>query len=139
MSYSLNQCQILGNCVKDPEKRVFQDGGFVVNMSVATSERWKDVKTGEMKESTTYHRVSIFNEKLGALAMEHLRKGSRCYISGQIKNRKFQDKDGKDKFSTEINLGRYNGELILLDGRSQAPEHIENAPERESEDEINFL
>ncbi|PZW49184.1 single-strand binding protein [Humitalea rosea] len=112
----VNKVIILGRLGKDPEVRNFQNGGRVVNLRVATSERYKD-KSGEQQERTEWHAVSIFNEKLGEIAEKYLRKGSEVYLEGQIETRKWQDATGADKYSTEIVLRQFRGELQLVGGR----------------------
>jgi single-strand DNA-binding protein len=115
----LNKCTLIGNLGADPESRSLNNGGEVVNLSVATSETWKD-KDGNRQERTEWHRVVIFNEGLGKVAKSYLRKGSKVYLEGQLQTRKWQDNSGADKFSTEIVLQRYRGELVLLDGKSDS-------------------
>ena len=112
----VNKVILLGRLGKDPEVRNFQNGGKVVSLRLATSERYKD-KAGEMQERTEWHAVSIFNERLGEVAEKYLRKGSEVYLEGQIETRKWTDKDGADKYSTEIVLRQFRGELQLVGGR----------------------
>ena len=116
MAGSVNKVLILGRLGRDPEVRNFQNGGKVVNLRVATGERYKD-REGTMQERTEWHSVAIFNEKLGEIAEKYLKKGSQVYLEGQIETRKWQDKDGAEKFSTEIVLRNFRGELTLLDSR----------------------
>lgn len=118
MAGSVNKVIIIGNLGKDPEVRSFQNGGKVVNLNIATSETWKDKQTGERKERTEWHKVSILNEGIAKVAEQYLRKGSKVYIEGQLETRKWQDQSGADRYSTEIVLRPYNGSLTLLDGRS---------------------
>lgn len=118
MAGSVNRVIIVGNCVRDPETRTFASGGRVVSLTVATSERWKDKTTGEQKERSEFHRVSIMNEPLGKIAEQYLRKGSTVYIEGQLETRKWQDQSGADKYTTEIVLRPFRGELTLLGGKS---------------------
>jgi len=113
----VNKAIILGRLGKDPEVRNFQNGGKVVSLRIATSERYKD-REGQQQERTEWHAVSIFNEKLGEIAEKYLKKGSEVYIEGQIETRKWQDKDGQDRYSTEIVLRQFRGELSLVGGRS---------------------
>jgi single-strand DNA-binding protein len=113
----VNKVIILGRLGKDPEVRNFQNGGKVVNLRIATSETWKD-KEGARQERTEWHSVAIFNEKLGEIAERYLRKGSEVYIEGQLETRKWQGTDGQDKFTTEIVLRQFRGELALIGGRS---------------------
>jgi single-strand DNA-binding protein len=125
---SVNKVTLLGNVGKDPEVRHTQDGKAIVNLSIATSESWKDKATGERKEKTEWHRVVIFNEGLAKVAEAYLKKGSSVYIEGQLQTRKWTDKDGVEKYSTEIVLQQYRGELVLLggkDGTSARPDPAE--------------
>jgi single-strand DNA-binding protein len=124
MAQSVNRAIIVGNLGKDPEVRNTTGGLKIVNLTVATSDSWVDKSSGEKKESTEWHRVSIMNEALAGVAEKYLRKGSKVYLSGKIVTRKWQDKDGADKYSTEIVIGRFGGELVLLDRRegTQAPD-----------------
>lgn len=117
MAGSVNKVIIVGNLGRDPEVRSFQNGGKVVNLRIATSENWKDKNTGERRERTEWHSVAIFNENLGRIAEQYLRKGSTVYIEGQLETRKWQDKDGQDRYTTEIVLRQFRGELTLLGGR----------------------
>ena len=117
MAGSVNKVILVGNLGRDPEARNMQSGGKVVSFSVATSETWNDRASGERKEKTQWHRVAIFNEKLGEIAERYLKKGSKVYLEGQIESRKYTDKDGQEREITEIVIGRFKGELTLLDGR----------------------
>ena len=112
----VNKAIIVGNLGRDPEVKLFPNGGRVVSLNIATSETWKDKATGEKKERTEWHRVSIFNEALGKIAEQYLKKGSTVYLEGQIETRKWQDQSGADKYSTEIVLRPFKGELTLLGG-----------------------
>jgi single-strand DNA-binding protein len=112
---SVNKVILIGNLGKDPEVRSMQSGGKVCNLSVATSENWKDRNSGERKERTEWHRVVIFNENLIQVAERFLKKGSKVYLEGQIETRKWQDQSGQERYSTEIVLRPYRGELTLLD------------------------
>lgn len=118
MAGSVNKVIIVGNLGRDPEVRSFQNGGKVCNLRIATSESWKDKQTGERKERTEWHSVAILNEPLVRVAEQYLRKGSKVYIEGQLETRKWQDQSGNDRYSTEVTLRPYRGELTLLDGRS---------------------
>lgn len=113
----VNKVIILGRLGKDPEVRNFQNGGKVVNLRIATSERFKD-REGNQQERTEWHAVAIFNEKLGEIAERYLKKGSEVYIEGQLETRKWQDSSGADKYTTEIVLRQYRGELALVGGRA---------------------
>ena len=117
MAGSVNKVILVGNLGRDPEVRTFQNGGKVVNLRIATSENWKDRTTGERKERTEWHSVAIFSEPLGRIAEQYLRKGSKVYIEGQLETRKWQDQSGADRYSTEVVLRPYRGELTLLDAR----------------------
>jgi single-strand DNA-binding protein len=117
MAGSVNKVILVGNLGNDPEVRNLPNGGKVVNLSVATSESWKDRNTGERREKTEWHRVVIFSEGLTRVAESYLRKGSKVYIEGQLQTRKWQDQSGQDKYSTEIVLQGFNSNLTLLDGR----------------------
>src|SRR3954453_15706164 len=117
MAGSVNKVILVGNLGRDPEARNMQSGDKVVSFSIATSESWNDRASGERKEKTQWHRIAIFNEKLGEIAEKYLKKGSKVYIEGQIESRKYTDKDGQERETTEIVLGRFRGELTLLDGR----------------------
>ena len=116
MAGSVNKVILVGNLGNDPESKSFANGGEVVNLSVATSESWKD-RDGNKQERTEWHRVVIFNENLGKVAKSYLRKGSKVYLEGQLQTRKWQDNNGQDKYSTEVVLQRFRGELVLLDSR----------------------
>ena len=115
MAGSVNKVILVGNLGKDPEIRRTQDGRPIANLSVATSESWKDKNTGERKEKTEWHRVVIFNEGLCRIAEQYLKKGSKVYLEGQLQTRKWQDKDGNDKYSTEVVLQGFNATLTMLD------------------------
>lgn len=115
MAGSVNKVILVGNLGRDPEVRSFQNGGKVVNLRIATSENWKDRNTGERKERTEWHSVAIFSEPLARIAEQYLRKGSKVYIEGQLETRKWQDQSGQDRYTTEIVLRPYRGELTLLD------------------------
>ncbi|MBS0122929.1 single-stranded DNA-binding protein [Thetidibacter halocola] len=119
MAGSVNKVILVGNLGRDPEVRTFQNGGKVCNLRIATSENWKDRNTGERREKTEWHSVAIFSEPLARIAEQYLRKGSKVYIEGQLETRKWQDQSGQDRYSTEIVLRPYKGELTLLDGRGE--------------------
>jgi single-strand DNA-binding protein len=112
----VNKVILVGNLGADPESRSFQNGGEVVNLNVATTENWKD-RDGNRQERTEWHRVVIFNEGLGKVAKSYLRKGSKVYLEGQLQTRKWQDQSGNDKYSTEVVLQKFRGELVLLDSK----------------------
>ena len=117
MAGSVNKVILVGNLGKDPEVRTMNNGGEVVSFSVATSENWNDKASGERKEKTEWHNVVIFNENLGRIAKQYLRKGSSVYVEGQLQTRKWTDQNGNDRYTTEVVLQRFRGELTLLGGR----------------------
>jgi single-strand DNA-binding protein len=117
MAGSVNKVILVGNLGRDPEVRRLSNGEPVVNLRIATSETWKDKGTGERKEKTEWHSVVIFNENLGRVAEQYLKKGSKVYIEGQLQTRKWQDQSGVEKYSTEVVLQRFRGELTILDSR----------------------
>ncbi|MBA3667109.1 MAG: single-stranded DNA-binding protein [Sphingomonas sp.] len=114
----VNKVILVGNLGQDPESRSFANGGEVVNLRIATSENWKD-RDGNRQERTEWHSVAIFNENLGRVAKSYLRKGSKVYIEGQIQTRKWQDQSGADRYTTEVVLQKFRGELVLLDARGE--------------------
>jgi single-strand DNA-binding protein len=114
----VNKVILVGNLGQDPESRSFSNGGEVVNLRIATSETWKD-RDGNRQEKTEWHSVAIFNENLGRVAKNYLRKGSKVYVEGQLQTRKWQDQSGNDRYSTEIVLQKFRGELVLLDARGE--------------------
>ena len=115
MAYSINKVTLVGNIGNEPEVKTFQNGNKVVNLSLATSERWKDKESGEMRTNTEWHRVVIFNPILADIAEKYVKKGSKVYLEGQLQTRKWQDNSGADKYTTEIVLQNFRGELLLLD------------------------
>jgi single-strand DNA-binding protein len=117
MAGSVNKVILVGNLGKDPETRRLNSGDPVVNLRIATSESWKDKATGERKEKTEWHNVVIFNENLARVAEQYLRKGSKVYVEGQLQTRKWTDQSGQEKYTTEVVLQRFRGELTILDGR----------------------
>ena len=119
MAGSVNKVILVGNLGREPEVRTMQDGSPVVNLSIATSEQWRDKATGERREKTEWHRVVIFNDSLAKVAQQYLHKGSKVYIEGQLQTRKWTDQSGVEKYSTEIVLQRYRGELTMLDGKGE--------------------
>ena len=119
MAGSVNKVILIGNLGRDPEVRSFQNGGKVVNLRIATSDSWRDKQTGERKERTEWHSVAIFNEALGKIAEQYLKKGSTVYIEGQLETRKWQDQSGQDTYTTEIVLRPCGGNLTLLGGRGE--------------------
>ena len=119
MAGSVNKVILVGNLGRDPEVRSFSNGGKVVNLRIATSENWRDKASGERRERTEWHSVAIFSEPLARIAEQYLRKGSKVYVEGQLETRKWQDQSGADRYTTEIVLRPYRGELTLLDGRGE--------------------
>ena len=117
MAGSVNKVILIGNLGRDPEVKTFQNGGKVCNLSIATSENWRDKATGERKERTEWHRVAIFNERLVDVAEKYLKKGAKVYLEGQLETRKWQDQSGQDRYTTEIVLRQFRGELTLVGGR----------------------
>lgn len=132
MAGSVNKVILVGNLGKDPEIRSFPNGGRVANFSIATSESWKDKATGEKKSRTEWHRISVLNENLVNICEKYVRKGSKVYIEGQLETRKWQDKDGKDQYTTEVVLRPFHGEITLLDskgGKSETDDAGDTEPE----------
>ncbi len=119
MAGSVNKVILVGNLGRDPEIRTMQDGTQVANLSVATSETWRDRASGERRERTEWHRVVIFNENLVKVVQQYLKKGAKVYLEGQLQTRKWTDQAGVEKYSTEVVLARFRGELTMLDGRGE--------------------
>jgi single-strand DNA-binding protein len=119
MAGSVNKVILIGNLGRDPEVRSFQNGGKVVNLRIATSETWRDRNSGERKERTEWHSVAIFSEPLAKIAEQYLRKGSKVYLEGSLETRKWQDQSGQDRYTTEVVLRPFSGNLTLLDGRGE--------------------
>lgn len=119
MAGSLNKVMLIGNLGRDPEVRSFPNGGKVCNLRIATSERWRDKSTGENREKTEWHQVSVFSEGLVRVCEQYLRKGSKVFVEGQLQTRKWQDQSGADRYSTEVVLQGFNGTLTMLDGRGE--------------------
>ena len=117
MAGSVNKVILVGNLGRDPEVKSMQDGRSMVNMSIATSDTWRDRQTGERKERTEWHRVVIFNEKLAEVAQKFVRKGSKIYVEGQLSTRKWTDQSGQERYTTEVVIPRVGGALTMLDGR----------------------
>ena len=128
MAGSVNKVILVGNLGKDPDMRRTQDGRPIANLSVATSESWRDKSTGERKEKSEWHRVVIFSEPLCKVAEQYLKKGSKVYIEGALQTRKWTDKDGVEKYSTEIVLQGFNSQLTMLDGKSASQSSDDDAP-----------
>jgi single-strand DNA-binding protein len=122
MSGSVNKATLIGHLGKDPEIRSFQDGGRVAHFSIATSESWKDKESGERKERTEWHRVSVTSDGLVGVAEKYLKKGAKVYVEGKLETRKWTDRDGIERYTTEVVLRPYSGELILLDRKDDDAE-----------------
>lgn len=120
MSASINKITLLGHLGKDPEVRYMQDGSKVVSFPLATSEFWKDKVTGEKKERTEWHKVVVFNDRLGEVIEKYTRKGSRLYVEGQIQTRKWTDQNNQDRYTTEVILSKFKGEVMLMDNKGSA-------------------
>lgn len=118
MAGSVNKVILIGNLGRDPETRTFQDGGKLCNLRIATSENWKDRNTGERREQTEWHSVVLRGDGLVGVAERYLRKGSKVYIEGQLRTRKWQDQNGQDRYSTEVVVG-FGGSMVMLDGRGE--------------------
>jgi len=118
MAGSVNKVILVGNLGKDPEVRSSQDGTKIVNFSLATSETWNDRASGERKERTEWHRVVVFNDRIADVVEKYLRKGSKVYVEGSLQTRKWTDQSGQEKYTTEVVIGRFKGELTMLDGRA---------------------
>jgi len=149
MAGSVNKVILIGNLGRDPEVRHTNDGVPIVNISLATSESWRDRASGERRERTEWHRVVVFNEKLGEIAQKYLRKGSKVYLEGQLQTRKWTDQSGVEKYSTEVVLNRFRGELTMLDTRGgggdsfgeqygETPASAPAGPGDDLDDEIPF-
>jgi single-strand DNA-binding protein len=128
----VNKVILVGNLGKDPEIRNAQSGLKIVNLTVATSDTWNDKASGERKEQTEWHRVVIMNDRLGDVAEKYLKKGSKVYLEGKLQTRKWTDQSGQDKYTTEILLGRFGGELVLLDRNPNAGSGEDYAPRTSS-------
>ncbi len=128
MAGSVNKVTLVGNLGQDPETRQMNNGGSVVNFSLATSESWNDKQSGERRERTEWHRIVIFNENLGKIAAQYLKKGSKVYLEGQLQTRKWTDQSGQDRYTTEVVLQRFRGELTMLDTRGDSQGQSSGAP-----------
>lgn len=138
---SVNKVILVGNLGKDPEVRTMQSGGKVCNLSIATSESWNDKASGERKEKTEWHRVVIFDDRLADVCEKYMKKGSMVYVEGQLQTRKWQDQSGNDKFSTEVVLQRFRGELRVLDrpaGKAAPSEPAGQATSAPLDDDVPF-
>jgi single-strand DNA-binding protein len=134
MSGSVNKVILLGNLGRDPEIRSMQSGKKMASFSIATSKRWKDRNTQEQKENTSWHNIVVFNEGLVDVIEKYIKKGSKIYVEGELSTRKYQDKDGNDKYTTEVVLQGYNSTLTMLDSRNTGSASIEEAPNNSSLD-----
>lgn len=119
MAGSVNKVILVGNLGRDPEVRTMQNGGKVCNLSVATSERWRDRNSGDMQERTEWHRVVVFDEKIAEVCERYLKKGAKVFLEGQLQTRKWTDQGGQEKYTTEVVLQRFRGNLVMLDGRGE--------------------
>ena len=136
MAGSVNKVMLLGNLGQDPVVRTSQDGNKIVQLSIATSDRWKDRNSGEQREKTEWHRVVIFNENLSNIAEQYLKKGSTVFVEGQLQTRKWQDQNGIDKYTTEVVLGRFRGELAMIGSRNDSA-NIADTQDHISEDNVS--
>ena len=138
MAASLNKVMLIGNLGADPGIRQTQDGKRLAQLSLATSESWKDKSTGEKKEKTSWHRIVIFNDGLAGVVESYLKKGSKVYVEGQLQTRKFTDQSGQEKYTTEVVLGNYNGALTMLDSRGgMSSDSIQDMPSDVNQDMNN--
>jgi single-strand DNA-binding protein len=133
MAGSVNKVILIGNLGRDPEVRHAQDGSKIVNLNLATSESWKDRNSGERKEKTEWHRVVIFNDRVADVAERYLKKGSKVYVEGSLQTRKWTDQSGAEKYSTEVVITRFKGDLTLLDGRGEGGGGYDAGPSGESD------
>lgn len=128
MAGSLNKVSLIGNVGRDPEIRSTGNGARIANLSIATSETWRDKASGEKKEKTEWHRITIFNEKLVEVVERYIKKGAKLYIEGALQTRKWTDKDGSDRYTTEVVLQNFRGELVMLGGGEQGGDDEATAP-----------
>lgn len=135
---SLNKVTLIGNLGKEPEVRVAQNGSKIVQLSIATSEGWKDRQTGERREKTEWHRVVIFNTNLADIAERYLKKGSKVYIEGQLQTRKWQDQSGAERYTTEVVIAQFGGAMILLDSKEQDHQSHQKSNQDNFGDDIPF-
>ncbi|MDR2157835.1 MAG: single-stranded DNA-binding protein [Holosporaceae bacterium] len=139
MAGSINKVILVGNLGKDPEVRSAQDGSKIVSFSIATSEYWKDKMSGERKEKTEWHRVVVFNPNLADICEKYLHKGSKVYLEGQLQTRKWQDQSGNEKYTTEVIISRFKGELTLLDSRQDGGGATFEAPSEDGKSESSVI
>lgn len=137
MAGSLNKVTLIGNLGRDPEIRFMPDGARVASFSLATSDTWKDKTTGERKDRTEWHRIVVFNEKLAEVVEKYIRKGTKLYIEGQLQTRKWTDQNGIDKYTTEVVLGKFRGDLVILDPKKTEGESEDRADEMPSDIPLN--
>lgn len=138
---SLNKVTLIGHLGRDPEIRKNKGGSSIANLTVATSENWKDKKTGDKQERTEWHHVVVFTEHTADFLEKYAKKGSLVYVEGQLQTRKWQDKDGSDRYSTEVVVSGYNGQVLLMDGKSgksSAPSQQQYAPQTDLDDDMPF-
>lgn len=133
MAGSVNKVILIGNCCADPEVRHTKDGKAIVNLRIATNESWRDKQSGERRSKAEFHSVVIFNEHIGKIAQQYLKKGSELYISGKLQTRKWQDNSGNDRYTTEVVLENFNGELTLLGGGKRDGDEDRGGGERDYE------
>ena len=129
----VNKVIIIGNVGKDPEIRQMQDGFKIANFSIATSESWKDKTTGERKERTEWHRIVVMNERLSEIVEKYIRKGSKVYVEGQLQTRKWTDQSGMERYTTEVVISRFKGEITMLDSRSAGNAYDGGQPQAQPE------
>jgi single-strand DNA-binding protein len=134
MSGSLNKVTLIGNLGKDPEIRSFQNGSRAAHVSLATTESWKDKQSGERKEKTEWHQIAIMSEGLVTVAEKYLKKGSKVYIEGKLETRKWTDKDNQERYTTEVVLRPYSGELLMLDSRKDEPGDVIPTPQKQPQE-----
>jgi len=137
MAGSLNKVTLIGNLGRDPEIRFMPDGARVASFSLATSDTWKDKTTGERKDRTEWHRIVVFNEKLAEVVEKYIRKGTKLYIEGQLQTRKWTDQNGIDKYTTEVVLGKFRGDLVILDPKKTEGESEDRTEEMPSDIPLN--
>ncbi len=133
MAGSVNKVTLLGNLGRDPEVRSSQDGSKIVSFSVATTESWRDKSTGDRKDRTEWHRVVVFNPNLAEICEKYLKKGSKVYVEGQLQTRKWQDKDGIERYTTEVIVPRFKGEIALLDSRGSIGDDVSDMSDMPSD------
>ncbi|MDR1391417.1 MAG: single-stranded DNA-binding protein [Holosporales bacterium] len=142
MAGSLNKVSLIGNVGKDPEVNFMSDGSRVASFTFATSDSWKDKTTGERKDKTEWHRVAVFNDRLAEIIEKYVRKGTKLYVEGQLQTRKWTDKSGVEKYTTEVILGKFRGELVILDPKKSDPDlegrHDEPPSDIPIDDDIPF-